>query len=212
MSLRLVHVTVPRHARADGRGHSSDYDDQTVGAATATSRRSGVGIWGSLRSRNLGDGGTDNGADGAGGASSADGVGGVGGAGGAGGVGGEDALTGAHDESSSSCEPLRDTVLEYLRGHDFAHGCTLFTGPWHTLIIFRCGQKHLSGIMRGLDTLGVPSVAGRIDIMSVLATKPALPRGKTRQRRTKWDKLRGDRMTTEEIYGSLDNGNHLTCA
>jgi hypothetical protein len=197
MSLRLVHVTVPRHARSDGRGHSTDYDDQTVGAATATSRRSGVGVWGSLRNRNLGDGGTDNGSDGADGA---------------GGAGGEGGLTGAHDESSSSCEPLRDKLLEYLRGHDFAHGCTLFTGPWHTLIIFRCGQKHLSGIMRGLDTLGVPSVAGRIDIMSVLATKPALPRGKTTQRRTKWDKLRGDRMTTEEIYGSLDNGNHLTCA
>ena len=83
----------------------------------------------------------------------------------------------------------------------------MLKGDDHVWIQFRSQQKHLGDTILALKGLGVGVLPGtRIDINELTTSIPAPVRETKKKKRYKWS----DRMTTEEIFESIDSQSHLT--
>jgi uncharacterized hydrophobic protein (TIGR00271 family) len=83
----------------------------------------------------------------------------------------------------------------------------MLKGDDHIWIQFRSQQKHLGDTIHALQGMGIGILPGtRIDINELTTSIPAPEREKNKKKRYKWS----DRMTTEEIFESIDSGSHLT--
>ena len=111
--------------------------------------------------------------------------------------------------SSDSVEVLVELTMDLLhnlRG-EFCIMPLVVKGESHILIQFRSQQKHLEGTVLALQAIGVGVDDGtRIDINELQVSIPLSKRHPKKKKRYKFS----DRMTTEEIFESIDSGSHLT--
>ena len=99
-------------------------------------------------------------------------------------------------------------VLEIMRKDHVILPC-MMRGEKHIMIQFRSAQKHLGDTIHSLQGIGVGVLKGtRIDICELTTSIPVpkLVKGQKKKRLYKWS----DRMTTEEIFETIDSGSHLT--
>ena len=92
-----------------------------------------------------------------------------------------------------------------------------FESKLQSHISFKCKEKHLQTILKGLQGIGCGSVFGVIDVVLLVLSKPAFHKsdmegdsGKSKLTPKKRLYRISDRMTVDEIMLFIDDGNHLT--
>ena len=102
-----------------------------------------------------------------------------------------------------------EQILGVLRDAQHAVSVACFHSDGADMIVFKSAEKHLGAIMDLLVAEGVGVRFGCIDIVALQSTTPALNVYRGSQRRGRRYRM-DDRMTIDEIYGSIDEQSHLT--
>lgn len=117
---------------------------------------------------------------------------------------------GASAREDAASHLAAETLIEVLMDTDHVHCLADYAGRSCRMLSFKTPDKHVGGVLRRLEGLGVGVSFGTIDVLSLLSTQPRISTyaqdADPRRRRYQWS----ERLSMTEVYEAIDSQSHLT--